>query len=258
MGFHIIVCIKAVMLASPKKGLIRAPDALELNPFDRPALEVALQMKEERGGTVTALSMGPDACASSLHEAMAMGVDRSVLVCDPAIAGSDTLATSTALAAAIKKLAPYDLVLFGTRTADSDTGQVGPQTAVGLHIPLVTWVHSMEEKDAGLYVERRADGFQETFEVSFPAALTIHPASVQPRHVGLAGIEQAFSQGKIEKWGLADLALTPDQVGWAGSPTRVVSWARAVRERKCEFLTGTAGEQAEELVKRLAASGAMG
>jgi electron transfer flavoprotein beta subunit len=257
MGFHIIVCIKAVMLQSPKKGLIRSPDALELNPFDRPALETALQMKEERGGTVTALSMGPDACASSLYEAMAMGVDRNVLISDPAVAGSDTLATSTALAAAVKKLSPYELLLFGTRSADSDTGQVGPQTAVVLDIPLVTWAHSIENKGAGLRVERRADGFLESFEVSFPAALTIHPGAVQARHVGLAGIEQAFSEGKMEKWGLSDLDLAADQVGWAGSPTRVVSWDKVVREKKCAFLSGSVEEQVGELVRRLVDSGAV-
>jgi len=258
MGFHAIVCIKAVMLESPERGLMRSPEALVLNPFDRPALEVALRMKEERGGTVTALSMGPEACASSLFEAMAMGVDRGVLVSDPALAGSDTLATSTALAAAIKKLAPYDLVVFGTRTADSDTGQVGPQTTVLLDVPLVTWVHSIEQRDSGLMVERRADGFQETFELAFPAALTIHPASIQPRDVGLSGIELAFSEGKIETWNLADLGVPADEVGWAGSPTRVGSWTRVARTRKCEFISGTPEEQAEGLVKRLAESGAMG
>jgi electron transfer flavoprotein beta subunit len=257
MGFHTIVCIKAVMLEPPAKGLMRSPEALVLNPFDRPALEMALRMKEERGGTVTALSMGPDVCASSLFEAMAMGIDRAVLISDPDLAGSDTLATSTALAAAIKKLAPYDLLVFGTRTADSDTGQVGPQTTVLLDLPLVTWAHSTEQRDSGLMVERRADGFQETFELAFPAALTIHPASIQPRHVGLPGIELAFSEGKIETWALADLGLSADQVGWEGSPTRVRSWTRAARARKCEFISGGAEEQAEELVKRLAESGAM-
>ena len=259
MGFHIIVCVKAVMPDAPEKGLVRAPDALELNPFDRPALEVALRMKEERAATVTALSMGPEACASCLYEAMAMGVDRGVLVCDPALAGSDTLATSAALGAAIKKLMPYDLVLFGTRTADSDTGQVGPQTAVLLDLPLVTWAHALEEiGSTGLRIERRADGFQETFELSFPGALTIHPGSLQPRHVGLSGIELAFSEGEVEEWSLADVGLAVDQVGWAGSPTRVSSWTRVVRERKCEFLSGTAEEQAEELVRRLAESGSIG
>jgi electron transfer flavoprotein beta subunit len=202
--------------------------------------------------------MGPEVCASSLYETMAMGVDRAVLISDPALAGSDTLATSTALGAAIKKLAPYDLLVFGTRTADSDTGQVGPQTTVLLDLPLVTWAHSIEQRNSGLVVERRADGFQETFELTFPAALTIHPASIQPRHVGLPGIEMAFSEAEIETWDLADLGLSADQVGWEGSPTRVRSWTRVARARKCEFISGGGEEQAEELVKRLADSGAIG
>jgi len=138
--------------------MIRSHDSTELNPFDRPVLETALRIKEARGGIVTALSMGPESSISAISEARAMGVDRGVLTCDPALAGSDTLATSTALAAAIGKLAPFDLVLFGTRTSDSDTGQVGPQAALLLGIPLVTQVHSIEHIDSGLYVERTADG----------------------------------------------------------------------------------------------------
>jgi electron transfer flavoprotein beta subunit len=186
---------------------------------------------------------------------MGMGVDRGILVCDRALAGSDTLATSAALAAAIKKLAPFDLVLFGTRTADSDTGQVGPQTAVLLDLPLVTWSCSIERKEAGLVVERRADGFAETFELSFPAALTIHPAWVQARDLGLAGLQTAFEDHDITTWTLADIGLSPDQVGEAGSPTKLLSLSRADRARKCEFLEGTSDEQADELVRRLLESG---
>jgi electron transfer flavoprotein beta subunit len=258
MARHIIVCIKAVMAQVPEKRVVRAPDVLALNPFDQPALEMALRMREECGGTVTAISMGPESATFSLSEAMAMGVDRGILVCDPALAGSDTLATSTALAAAIRKLEPFDLVLFGTRTADSDTGQVGPQTAVLLDLPLVTGVSSMEQRDANLLVERRADGFQESFEVFLPAALTIHPGSVQPRDVGLSGIEQAFEEGEVEKWSLSKLGLSPEQVGSAGSATLVASWTRAIKEKKCGFLSGRAEEQADALVKRLVALGLIG
>lgn len=258
MERHIIVCIKAVIAQVPGKRVVRAPDVLALNPFDRSALEVALCMKEESSGTVTAISMGPESAAFALSEAMATGVDRGVLVCDPALAGSDTLATSTALAAAIRKLKPFDLVLFGTRTADSDTGQVGPQTAVLLNLPLVTGVSSIEQRDASLLVERRADEFQESFEVSLPAALTIHPGSVQPRDLGLSGIERAFEEGKVDQWGLSELGLSPDQVGWAGSATLVASWTRAIKEKKCEFLSGGAEEQADELLKRLVALGLIG
>ena len=207
---------------------------------------------------MTALSMGPESSISAISEARAMGLDQGVLVCDPALAGSDTLATSTALAAAIGKLAPFDLVLFGTRTSDSDTGQVGPQSALLLGIPLVTQVHSIEHIDSGLYVERIADSFIEKFELSLPAVLTIHPASVQPRDIDLAGIEPAFQEENTRIWNLSDLDLSPDQVGDAGSPTKVLSISRAERRKKCEFIKGDALEQADELIKRLTASGMIG
>jgi electron transfer flavoprotein beta subunit len=258
MERHIIVCIKAVIAQVPEKWVVRAPDVLTLNPFDQPALEMALRIRDGCGGTVTAISMGPESASFSLSEAMAMGVDRGILVCDPALAGSDTLATSTALAAAIGKAGPFDLLLFGARTADSDTGQVGPQTAVLLHLPLVTGVFSIEQRERNLLVERRADGFQETFEVSLPAALTIHHGSVQPRDLALSGIEKAFEEGEVEKWGLSKLELAPDQVGWSGSATRVASWTRMIKEKKCEFLSGAAEEQADDLVERLVKSGLIG
>ena len=258
MGLHIIVCIKSVVVSASNQAVVRSSDSCELNPFDRPALEQALLMKEAMGGTVTALSMGPESCGFTLQEAMAMGVDQGILVTDPALAGSDTLATSTVLALAIKKLEPFDLVLFGTRAADSDTGHVGPQTAVILDTPLVTGVHAIEISDSGLQVDRRADGFLERFELSFPAMLTIHPSSVQPRDLGLSGILGAFEEGEIQKWGLSDLDLSSALVGEKGSPTRVLSMSRVHRTKKCEFLEGTAEEQVEKLLKRLLDAGLIG
>ena len=255
MGLHIIVCIKSVIVNAPNDGVVRSSDSCELNPYDRPALEVALRIREELGGTITALSMGPEPCAFSLNEAMAMGIDRGVLLSDPAFAGSDTLATSNALAAAIKKLAPFDLVFFGTRAADSDTGQVGPQTAVLLDLPLMTGVHSIEPKDDGLFVERRIDGFLESYEVAFPAVLTIHHSAVQSRDVGLLGIELAFNEGDSKTWSLKDLSLSEDRVGEAGSATRVLALSRVESKRKCDFLTGSPEEQIDELISRLSKSG---
>lgn len=255
---HIIVCIKSVIIKAPEAGMVRSYDSTELNPFDRPVLETALRIREARDGAVTALSMGPESSISAISEARAMGVDRSVLVSDPALAGSDTLATSTALAAAIGKLRPFDLVLFGTRTSDSDTGQVGPQAALLLGIPLVTQVHSIEHRDSGLQVERTADRFIEKFELSFPAALTIHPSSVEARDIGLAGIGSAFEEEETKIWNLTDLDLSPDQVGDAGSPTRVFSISRAERHKRCEFLEGDALEQTDALIRRLADSGMIG
>jgi electron transfer flavoprotein beta subunit len=255
MGLNIIVCIKSVVVDAPEGQVVRSTESCELNHFDRPVLETALHLSEVCGGTVTAISMGPEPSALALIETMAMGVGRGILISDPALAGSDTFATATTLAAAIKKLLPFDLVFFGTRTTDSDTGQVGPQTAVLLNLPLVTWAYSIEPVNSGLHIERRADGFQEKFELHFPAVVTIHPASVQPRDIGLHGIELAFANPKMENWNLKELGLSSEQVGEQGSPTRVLSLKRLKKERKCEFLPGSAEEQAEELVRRFVDTG---
>jgi len=255
---HIIVCIKAVSMTAGSGGALRSYDSVEMNPFDRPVLETALSLREARGGTVTALSMGPESTLSTLTEARAMGVDQGVLACDPAFAGSDTLATSTTLAAAIRRLSPFDLVLFGTRAADSDTGQVGPQTAVLLDIPLVGGVHSIEPVESGLQVERTADHFTERFDIVFPAALTVHPGAAQPRDIDLGRIGPVFEEEKVTFWNLNDLGLHPGEVGDAGSPTRVRSISRVTHQKRCAFLKGSPAEQADALMKRLNASGMIG
>jgi len=258
MNLNIIVCIKAVVLDAPDGRVVRLPETCALNPFDRPAVETALRLREEHGGKVTALSMGPESGALALYEAMAMGVDRAVLISDRALAGSDTLATSTALGAAIQKLAPFELVLFGTRTSDSDTGQVGPQTAVYLDIPMVTGARAVEYKDSGLVVERKADEFIESFELSLPGALTIHPAAIQPRDASLMGIESAFGMEAFERMSLADLGISPEEVGEGGSPTKIVSMSRVKKERKCKFIEGSLEEQADELIRQLKEAGHIG
>ena len=258
MKLNIIVCIKSVVVSAPEGRVVRSPEFCELNPYDRPALEVALNLREAHGGTVTTVSMGPQSSEIALIETMALGVDRSILLCDSALAGSDTLATATALGAAIKKLAPFDLILFGTRAADSDTGQVGPQTAIFLDLPLVTWAYSIEPTKNELLIERRADGFREKFALSFPAMVTVHHGSIQPRDVGLHGIESAFAAPKVEYWNLKELGLSPEQVGDPGSPTQVISLKRIKKVRKCKFLTGSAEEQAQDLARLFVDTGLVG
>ena len=258
MGLNIIVCIKSVVLNAPEGRVVRLPETSALNPFDRPALEMALQLREEKGGKVTALTMGPEVGGLALYEAIAMGVDRAILISDPLFAGSDTLATSTALGAAIIKLRHFDLLLFGTRTSDSDTGQVGPQTAVRLDIPLITGVYELDYKDSKVIVDRRADEFVERYEVSLPAAISIHPTAVQPRDVSLSGIEKSFGEKVFGKMNLSDLGLSADQVGEKGSSTMVLSINKIRRKKKCEFITGSVEEQADELVRRFRERGHIG
>ena len=138
------------------------------------ALETALALKEKEGGTVTVLSMGPPQSEEALREALAAGADRAVLLTDRAFAGADTLATSHALAAAIRKLDPApDLILCGRQTSDSDTGHVGPQIAEELDLPQVCEVNEIHTEQGGLVVRRTSDGFVDLVRVSLPALLTV-------------------------------------------------------------------------------------
>jgi len=250
-GLDLIVCIKAVIRDVPAGPLIRSAETCELNPYDVPALETAFRLRESHGGKVTVMSLGPETCEFVVREALSMGADRGYLVSDPALAGSDTLATSKALGAALEKVAPFDVLLLGTRSSDSDTGQVGPQIAEFLRIPLVTGVRAVEMKNRTLIIDRKADGFIEKVEVDLPAALTVHPSSDRAGYVGLKAIEEAYEERDITRWGMQDIQLAPGQVGQTGSPTEVLTLSRIKRERKCRFLEGTEEEQADELLKLL-------
>ncbi|BBO80635.1 electron transfer flavoprotein subunit beta [Desulfosarcina ovata subsp. sediminis] len=255
---HIIVCIKSVVTAAPRGKIVRTADQCAFNPFDRPALEIALQLKETHGGSVTVISMGPPTAAAALREAMAMGADRAALLCDAALAGSDTLATATALAATVTHLSPYDLLLFGTRTADSDTGQVGPQTSVLLGIPMVTGTTHVDLASGAITVSRQIDGFQETYALTAPAALTVHPTAALPRDAALGGLAAAFDDMPVEMLGIEQVGLDPKQVGDAGSPTRVLSMKPVKKQRACQWIEGTPVEQADALVRRLVETGLIG
>jgi len=258
MSLNIILCIKSVVLDAPDGRVVRSPETTGLNPFDRPAIEMALRLREEMGGNITAISMGPESAAFALYEAMSMGVDRAILISDRDLAGSDTLATSRSLAAAIKTLSPFDLAIFGARSSDSDTGQVGPQTAVQLDLPFITGVYDIKAKDSEIILERGIDEFIESFRISLPAALAVHAVAVQPRDVRLSGIEKAFGIESLERINLKDLDIPKETVGDDGSPTKIVSLERVVRKKKCEFISGTVEEQADELVRRLKETGHIG
>lgn len=255
---HIIVCIKSVVTDAPRGKIVRSADKCAFNPFDRPALEKALQLKKRHDGSVTVLSMGPPTAEATLREALAMGADRAVLLCDPVLAGADTLATSTALAAAVNHLAPFDLLLFGTRTTDSDTGQVGPQTAVLLGVPMLTNVVRLDEWRPTFSATREVDGFVETYEIDAPAALTIHPRAALPRDAALGGIAVAFDEMAVTRLTAAAVGLDPLTVGEAGSPTRVRAVTPVKKARTCKMIEGSAAEQARLLTDALVAAGLVG
>ena len=255
MSVHMIVCIKSVVREAPQGVGRRTPENSELNPYDRPALEAALRLRDQTGGRITALSMGPPVSIEALAEARAMGVDQAVLVSDAALAGSDTLATARVLAAAIRHLAPFDLVMFGTRTSDSDTGQVGPQTATVIGLPFLGGVKAIEPETNRWKMKRQMDDWEETWQVTLPAAVTIHPRAFTPRPIPLVGIAQAHDGIDVQTWCLTDIGLKAEDAGLAGSPTRVAKLEKIKHQRTCRMLAGEPREQVEALIAELTTMG---
>jgi electron transfer flavoprotein beta subunit len=259
MALHTIVCIKPVpdprkwgkLKLDPETLLLRRGDVpAVINPLDRQAIEQAVALREVEGGTVTLVSMAPPEADEQLIEAMAMGADRGCLLTDRAFAGADTLATARVLAAAVRKLAPWDLVFCGAYSADGSTAQVGPQLAELLGVPDLT--HSVSFEVRG-QVARAAceteDGYA-VYETELPAVVTFSREANTPRLPSMRGIMQAARAG-VERWTAADLRLAPGTVGLAGSPTQMLNVFTPPSARKGEMLQGTPNEAAARLLERL-------
>lgn len=254
----IIVCMKQVpntneVKIDPKTGtLIREGVPSIINPDDKNALEEALKIKEESGGSVTVISMGPPQADYALREALAMGSDEAILLSDRAFAGADTWATSLTLAQAIKKIGKYDLVFCGRQAIDGDTAQVGPEIAEHLDLPQVTYVKkiiSINNKKA--VVERALEDGHELIEVALPAVLTAVKELNEPRYPSVAGIVSAFDEEQIVVWGADKLDIDGDRIGLAGSPTQVKKTFNPPQKAAGRVLTGSIKEAVHTLVKEL-------
>jgi electron transfer flavoprotein beta subunit len=220
----IVVCIKHVLryMAYDASGTRADRESVPgtINPNDRTAIERALELREQ-GDEIICLSMGPPAAEESLREALAMGVDRAILLCDPAFAEADTLATSYPLSKAVEKIGSVDLVLCGSRTVDSETGHVGPQLAEMLNLPYLSYVTSFRWSGGVISAERSADGFIEEIEASLPAVLSVSHHVIERGYPGLAGLNRAFTSGEVTVWNAGDIAAAGDRIGRKGSPTWV-------------------------------------
>ena len=253
---NIIVCIKQVVAGDQVKidpqthSLVRTAECSSMNPFDLFALERAVQMKKEYSGSVTAMTMGPKISEEVLREALAIGVDRAVLLSDPRFAASDTLATSYVLGMGIRKIGRFDLILCGMRTTDSDTAQVGAQLAEELSLPYVAGVENLKRQKQFFRVERISDGFREILEVDAPALFTISPKG-PVRLPSLIDVEDAFARGSTECWNLENLNADPNKVGMAGSGTWVERLMPITQQRSCIFIEGDARQQAKSLLSKL-------
>lgn len=223
----IVVCIKQVpdtteIKINPATGtLIRDGVPSIMNPDDKGGLEVALQLKDQFNAHVTVITMGPPQAEAILREALAMGADRAILLTDRKFAGADTLATSNALAGALRVI-EHDLIITGRQAIDGDTAQVGPQIAEHLHLPQVSYVAGFEYdgKNTMQVKKENEDGYQ-LLEVQLPAVLTVLASAFKPRYMTVAGIINAYDAQEIEIWTADKIDVDENKLGLNGSPTRV-------------------------------------
>ena len=225
---NIVVCIKQVpdtteIKINPVTGtLIRDGVPSIMNPDDKGGLEMALRLKDKYGAHVTVITMGPPQADQILREAFAMGVDRAILLTDRKFAGADTLATSNALAGALRTL-EWDLIITGRQAIDGDTAQVGPQTAEHLDIPQVSYVCGLEVEKGGqsLRVTRETEDGVQILEAQMPCLLTVLSSAVKPRYMSAPGIVEAYNKN-VEIWSADKIDVDETKLGLKGSPTKVL------------------------------------
>jgi electron transfer flavoprotein beta subunit len=222
----IVVCIKQVpdtteVRLDPVTGtLIRDGVPSIINPDDKGGLELALQLKDNYGAEVTVITMGPTQAEAVLREAYAMGVDRVILLTDRKFAGADTLATSNALAGALRTL-EYDLIITGRQAIDGDTAQVGPQIAEHLDIPQISYLEDLKYDGNKTFTVKKSteEGYQ-ILEVDSPCLVTVLSTANKARYMTVKGIVEAFDK-QVEVWGFENIDVEEAKLGLKGSPTKV-------------------------------------
>ena len=238
-----------------KHTLIRDGVPSILNPDDKNALEGALALKDQYpGSTVTVISMGPPQALIMLKECIAMGADDAALLSSRAFGGADTCATSTTIAAGIQKLGDYDIIFAGRQAIDGDTAQVGPQTAMRLGLPVVSYVQKVvevNEKERYAIVERQLEDGHEVVKVTLPCVLTCVKELNEPRYMTVGRIIYACEKADIKIWNEKDVELDPADCGLNASPTKVDKSFTPDPKGKGEMLSGTIHEMSAKLVSSL-------
>ena len=252
----IVVCIKQVpntneVKLDPVKGtLIREGVPSILNPDDKAGLEAALQLKDKYGAEIHVISMGPPQADAVLREALAMGADKAYLVSGREFGGADTLATSTTIAAAVKKLEPFDLVITGRQAIDGDTAQVGPQISEHLGIANVSYAEEIKVEGDYVIVKRQYEDRHHIVKAKMPCLITALGEMNKPRYMTPGGINDAY-KAEVTVWGRTDIDVPDDELGLTGSPTRVVqSFPKSLKPAGVKVQLDTA-ESADYIVDKL-------
>ena len=255
----IVVCIKQVpdtveVKIDPKTGtLVRDGVPSIINHDDKTGIEAALTIREQVGGTVTVVSMGPPQADVALREALAMGCDEAILVSGREFGGSDTYATSGILAAALKQL-DCDLIITGRQAIDGDTAQVGPQIAEKLHLPQVSYVEEIvEAAEDHVVVKRQFEDGYHIVKVKTPCLLTAIAELAEPRYMSVGGVFDAYQKEiKIFDFNLLKDDLELDMIGLKGSPTNVYkSFTKELKGAGTVLKDLTAEQAVEAIVKKL-------
>ena len=253
---NIVVCIKQVpdttdVRINPETNtLVRDGVASIINPFDMYAIEEGIRLRERFEGKVTVITMGPPQAEAALREAISLGVDEGILLSDRAFAGSDTLATSYALAMGIKKLGDFDIILCGKQAIDGDTAQVGPGISVWLGIPQAAFVKKIDaeiEKEVKVFkVERMTEEGADVLEIPVPCMISVVKDINEPRMPSLKGMMRS-KKAEITTWSADDIQADKKKIGLDGSPTQVVKiFSPPVREGG-EIMHGEAMDITEKL-----------
>ena len=255
---EILVCIKQVpgsnkVEVDPVTGVLKRDGAdSKMNPYDLYALEVGLELREQYGGKVSVLTMGPPQAKAVLYEAFAMGADEGALITDRKFGGADVLATSYTLSQGIKKFGKFDLILCGLQTTDGDTAQVGPEVSETLGIPCVCNVSAIGAVRAGGItgmMDMRED--IEEVKVSFPCLLTVQKDIMQPRLPSYK-LKKATESRGIQMFTLQDMEDTDEHhYGLNGSPTQVQRIFPPTSDKVQQKLEGTTAEMADQLYRIL-------
>lgn len=252
------------------------------NPEDLNALEQALRLKENHAGSkITLLTMGPPRASEIVREGLYRGADTGIVLTDRAFAGADTLATSYALATAVKHIGKVDVIIGGRQAIDGDTAQVGPQIAEKLGLPQVTYAEEVKVEDGKAIVTRRLEGGVETVEAPLPVVITVNgsAAPCRPRNArfiqkykyavtpsekaNLQGAKLALVESRPElnlyEWSAAEVDADPQQIGLAGSPTKVKNVVNVVFQAKeSKTIEGDNDAELEDLIKDLIANHTIG
>ena len=252
---NIVVCIKQVpdtteIKLDPATGtMIREGVPSIMNPDDKSGLEMALELKDKYEANVTVITMGLPQADAILREAMAMGADRTILLTDRKLAGADTLATSNALAGALKML-EFDLLITGRQAIDGDTAQVGPQVAEHLGLPQVSYVENLEFDGTTFTLKKWLEDGYQIVEVESPCVITVLSSANQPRYMRMRGIMEAYKR-EVEVWGCDRIDVDESKLGLKGSPTRVAkSFTKGVKGSGEKFEVSEA-EAVEIIINKL-------